>query len=152
MALFNEIRRDLLSDNNVKSLSLCYSGLSTNQIKQIVELINKRDVQLDKLDLSGNNISNDGAIYLGMLRKLRYLDVCNNDIENEGLVKLLQNPSIESLNISANYFDDATPQLIVENSCQTWINVDRNGFSKNDHEKITTKMLFNRDLKTSMTG
>lgn len=125
----------IVINENRKTINLEARGLTTENLRYIVELVNARKNPLDELALSGNNINDEGAKVLSSLQKVKSLDVSVNNISDEGVKFLITNTPIVSLDISANNLTNKIVDILLSSSQLFWINVERNRDISSENKK-----------------
>ena len=90
---------DLLKINkNLSILTLSFCSIDNNALKFLLRGLKFKSLldkfNLTQLNLSDNNITEDGGEYLGQIlihfNKLQWLNISNNKINNKGAIKLFQ--------------------------------------------------------------
>lgn len=88
----------LASNHTLKALSICYNGLGNEGMKTLSNGLNN----IEKLDVTFNNVSDQGALFLSKNNKLKELIIYCNDITDIGAKYLSENTSLIRLDITNN--------------------------------------------------
>ena len=148
----NEINDSL--QNNAKLQLLKLKNITSKGVKPIFEV-----KALQRLDLSNNNLSDDGAVIIGDSLKnnntLLELNISHNDITNKGtknITEVIQiNTILKNLNLSHNILSDDGATLI--SSCLKCsnslleLNISHNGITDKGTKEITEAIQINSTLQ-----
>lgn len=102
----NRIRRN---DTTLTTLVLSnqYPALTDNDIKQLVQCINKsNNTNLINLCLADNVINDEGAKYLGNLRHVKSIELGGNQLTDNCIQYLIKIPGLKSLGLAGNDISD----------------------------------------------
>lgn len=106
MTISEELLIDIQTNTfHHKQLSLVEQELKAEDIKKLANAL-RENSYIRELDLSYNNISNHGVIYLCEPTNIESLNLTDNNIGPEG-AHILANSTLQTLNISANPIGDA---------------------------------------------
>lgn len=93
------------------SFSLNWEHLDCKNIIFLVEQLNQRS-NITTLNLCKGNLGSASAIELAKLQYVTDLDVSHNEISQDGAIALLNNPNFRKLDLSNSYFTYANSELL----------------------------------------
>ena len=152
----NEITESL--QNNTKLQSLKLKNITKEAAELIFEII-RTNKALQKLDLSNNTLSDDGAVTIGNAIKINNalveLNISHNNITNKGSKNITEaiqvNTTLMRLNISNNILSDdgatAISNCLKCNSCLLELYISHTGITNKGTKEIADAIQINSTLQ-----
>lgn len=96
-----EIQLSTTTEELVK-IDLSNQGIIDSDIKELADVLGKYPKKKIFLNLYGNNIGDSGAKEISMLINVINLNLSHNNVRNDGVIALINQPAIRSLDLSDN--------------------------------------------------
>ena len=151
-------------DFTVKKLSISNCGITSSGIKRVIETLSDFNHSLKKLDVSSNNLSDDGAEaigdYLSKSSILCELNVSQTGITILGAVKIANalevNTTLKKLDISCNSISDdgaiAFGDRLKTNNTLVKLDLSLNGITVKSMGTFSEAIEVNKGLRTLKLG
>lgn len=94
-------------------LSITDAGLSDMDVELLTALL-RAHKSIIILDLSGNNITDAGAMQLATLARLKILNLENNNVNDAGALCLIKCEHLEGLNLTRNNLHPAQSETLLQ--------------------------------------